>query len=178
VLSRAQKETEVAELRDRFRRATSVIVADYRGVDVQGVSRLRRRLRSEGEAYEYRVAKNTLLRRAVADLGAEALRAHFVGPTAVAFSFADPVALARVLVDYARENEAFRLKAGWLEGRAIDARAIATLATLPPLEHLRARLLGLLQAPAAQLARVVQAPAAQLARLVEARRARLAEPGS
>jgi large subunit ribosomal protein L10 len=88
------------------------------------------------------------------------------------------VALARILVEYAKENEAFRLKAGWLEGRGIDARAIATLATLPSLEQLRAQILGLVLAPATKLARLVQAPAAQLARVVEARRARLAEPGS
>ncbi len=85
--------------------------------------------------------------------------------------------LAKILVDYAKENEAFELKAGFLEGRPIDAGEIATLATLPSLDELRGRLVGLLQAPATKLAQILQAPGAQLARLVEARRKELEASG-
>jgi large subunit ribosomal protein L10 len=178
VLTRAQKETQVQELRERFGRAHSVFVADYRGLDVQSVNDLRRKLRSEGGGqYEYHVTKNTLLRRAVEGTGVASLEPSFVGPTAIAFSFGDPVGLAKVLVDYAKQHEVFEVKAGWLEGRAIGREEIADLATLPSLEELRARLVGLLQAPATQLARLLVAPAGQLARLTEARRAQLAESG-
>ena len=178
MLTRQQKEEQVRELRDKFARATSVIVADYRGVDVQSVNGLRRRLRGEEPgAFEYRVTKNTLLRRAVASTAAEALEKSFEGPTALAFGYGDPVRLAKILVDYAKENTAFELKAGFLEGRAISGGEIATLATLPSLDELRGRLVGLLLAPATKLARLAQEPGAQLARLVEARRKNLEESG-
>jgi large subunit ribosomal protein L10 len=179
VLTRAQKEQEVAELREKFARATSVFVADYRGLDVQAVHDLRKRLRGEGRGrYEYRVTKNTLLRRAVEGSALASLEPSFDGPTSIAIAYGDPVRLAKVLVDWARSHEVFTLKAGWLEGRPLAREEIATLATLPSLEELRGRLVGLLLAPAAKIARVVAAPAGQLARVVEARRARLAEGGA
>ena len=176
MLTRNQKEGQVNDLKDKFQRATSVIVADYRGIDVQSVNDLRSKLR-EGD-YEYRVAKNTLLKRAVEGSDAAALVEHLSGPTAVAFSYEEPVGLAKVLVAYAKENEAFELKGGVLEGRAVDSGEIATLATLPSLQELRAKLVGLLQAPAQKVLGVVQAPAGQLARVVEARRGQLEEGGS
>jgi large subunit ribosomal protein L10 len=179
VLTRAQKETQVAELRDKLGRATSVFVADYRGIDVESVNKLRRRLRTDGEgAYEYGVMKNTLLRLAVVDSEAATLAEAFQGPTAVAIAYGDPVRLAKILVDYAKEHEVFELRAGWLEGRTIGRDEIATLATLPSLEELRARLVGLLQAPATQLAQLLTAPGAQIARLAEARRKQLEESGA
>jgi large subunit ribosomal protein L10 len=178
VLTRAQKETQVAELREKLQRATSVLVADYRGLDVKAVSELRGKLKTEGEGqFEYQVTKNTLLRLAVEGTDVASLGSSFEGPTAIAISFGEPVGLAKLLVDYAKEHEAFELKAGWLEGRAIDTDEIATLARLPSLEVLRGQLAGLVQAPARQLAQLAQAPAAQLARVMEARRRKLEEDG-
>jgi len=179
VLTRAQKEREVAELREKFARATSVFVADYRGLDVQSVHDLRKRLRGEGPGrYEYRVTKNTLLRRAVEGSTLASLEPSFDGPTAIAIAYGDPLRLAKVLVDWAKSHEVFRLKAGWLEGKPLAREEIATLATLPSLEELRGRIVGLLLAPATKLVRVVAAPAGQLARVVEARRGSLAEGGA
>jgi len=184
MLTRTQKEEQVTELRDKLGRATSVILADYRGVRVQEVDELRRRLRAEangdGDSYEYRVTKNTLLRRAVSgsEVG-EALAPHFEGPTAVALAFGDPIALAKILVDFSKKHEVFEIKGGLLQGRAVGAEEIATLATLPSLEELRAKLAGLVQAPAQKLATLLATPAGQLARVVEARRAQLEEsPGA
>jgi large subunit ribosomal protein L10 len=174
LLTRAQKQSEVSELGDRFQRATSVFVAHYRGLTVAHVDALRAKLRSEGQgAFEYRVAKNTLIRRAVAGSPGEALLEQLSGPTAIAFSFGDPARLAKVLVDYAKDHEVFQLRGAVVEGRALDTREIATLATLPSLEHLRAQLVGLLQAPATKLACVLAAPGGQIARLVSARREKL-----
>jgi len=175
MLTRTQKEESVAELRDKFARAKSVIVADYRGLSVGQVDALRSKLREAGDGYEYRVAKNTLLRRATADSGLAALTPTFAGPTAVALAFGDPVRLAKVLVDYAKDNEKFELKAGYMDGRPLTPTELATIATLPSLDELRGKIVGLLQAPAQKLLSVVVAPGAQLARLVEARRAKLAE---
>ena len=175
MLTRAQKEQAVETLREKMGRATSAVVADYRGLTVDQVNGLRSKLRQAEDDYEYRVVKNTLLRRA-SDGGPMAdLQTHFEGPTAIAFSYGDPVGLAKVLVDYAKEHEAFELKGGFLDGKPIDSEELATLATLPSLDELRGKLVGLLQAPAQKIAAVLAAPGTQLARVVDARRAQLEE---
>lgn len=181
MLTRAQKETQVAELRDRLTRANCVVLADYRGLDVKAVNALRSAIRSGGGGgdgeYEYRVAKNRLMVRACQGSAAEGLAEHLQGPTAVAFSFGDPVGLAKILVDFAKDHEVFELKAGLLEGRAVGREELAKIATLPSLEGVRAQLVGLLQAPATKVVRLLGEPGGQLARLVEARRAALGESG-
>jgi large subunit ribosomal protein L10 len=178
MLTRSQKETEVAELRDRFGRATSVFVAEYRGLDVAAVDALRAKMRAvDPDAFEYRVAKNTLLRKASEGSSSAALVEHFRGPTAVAFSFGDPVRLAKILVDYAKDREHFKMRGAVVEGQALGLSEIATLATLPSLDELRGKLIGLLQAPAGQLARLLAAPGGQIARVVGARHKQLEEAG-
>src|SRR5262245_56318370 len=177
MLSYAQKQEQVAELKDKLGRASSVIVADYRGLDVSSVSQLRAKLRAAGSC-EYRVVKNSILRRASEGTGVASIATHFKGPTALAMAFGDPVGLARTLSDFAKTHQVFQLKAGWLEGKALDKGEIATLATLPSLDELRGKLVGLLQAPAQKLAAVLLAPAAQLALLSEARSRKLTEGGT
>jgi large subunit ribosomal protein L10 len=170
VLTRTQKQEQVAELKAKLSRATSVYVADYRGLDVQAVNALRQRMHVEGRgAYEYRVLKNSVLRRAAADSDVAAISDRFRGPTALALSYGDPVALARILVDFAKEHEVFQLKAGVLDGRAIAPAEIGKLATLPSLDALRGKIVGLLVAPATKLVRLVSEPGAQIARVLGAR---------
>jgi large subunit ribosomal protein L10 len=170
VLTRAQKQDQVAELKDKFGRATCVYLADYRGIDVQSVNQLRRRIRAEGAGdFEYRVAKNSVIKRAAADSNVEGITQHFEGPTAVALSYGDPVGLAKILVDFAKEHEVFELKAGIVEGKAVEPGEIGQLATLPSLEALRATLVGLVQAPATKLVRLFSEPGGQLARVASAR---------
>ena len=180
MLSYAQKQEAVASMKDKFERAKSVIAVDYRGIDVMSVNALRAKLRAEGQGdYEYHVVKNSVLKRAAEGLDVAALEEHFAGPTAVAISFGDPVGLAKTLVDFAKEHEeVFELRGGVLDGKAIDTGEIATLATLPSLDELRGKLVGLLQAPAQKILGVVTAPAGQLARVVDARRAKLEEGGA
>lgn len=170
MLNRAQKESQVAELKDMFGRATTIYVADYRGLDVESVNELRRRVRSEGGGeWVYRVTKNSVLRRAAAGSNVEGIVEHFRGPTAVALSYGDPVGLAKVLEEFAKSHEVFELKGGLVEGEAVGRAEIATLATLPSLDQLRGRLVGLLQAPATKLVRLFAEPGAQVARLLDAR---------
>jgi len=170
VLTRAQKEDQVVELKEKFGRATCVYLADYCGIDVQAANQLRRRIRGEGQGeFEYRVAKNTVLRRACADSDVAGIAEHFAGPTALAISFGDPVGLARILVDFAKDHETFELKGGLLAGEPVDEGQIAQLATLPSLEVLRAGIVGLVQAPATKLARLLFEPGAQVARALGAR---------
>jgi large subunit ribosomal protein L10 len=179
VLTRAQKTEQVGELKDKFSRATSVYVADYRGLNVQAMNSLRRKIRVEGKGdYEYRVAKNTILRRAADGSKVAEIASHFDGPTVIALSYGDPVGLAKILTDFAKDNEALKLRGGLLDGRPVGVAEIGTLATLPSLLSLRGKIVGLLQAPATQLARLVAEPGAMLARLVEARRSSLESGGA
>ena len=177
MLNFAQKQEQVVELKQKLARATSVIVADYRGLDVFAVNALRAKLRAAGGC-EYRVVKNSVLRRASEGTGVAVIAPHFKGPTALALAFGDPVVLAKTLTEFAKQHEVFQLRAGVLEGKALDKAEIATLATLPSLDQLRARLVGMLQAPAQKLVMVLAAPAAQLARVTEARSKKLAESGA
>jgi len=177
VLNFAQKQQQVAELKEKLERATSVVVADYRGLDVFSVDALRSKLRAAGGC-EYRVVKNSILRRACEGTGVASIAAHFKGPTAIALAYGDPVALAKALVDFGKTNEVFQVRAAVLEGKALAKGELATLATLPGLNELRAKLVGLIQGPAQKLVMVLSAPAAQLARLAEARSKKLEESGA
>ncbi len=179
MLTRTQKEEQVSALRDKFERATSVFVADYRGLTVGDANELRSKLRSDaaGGEVDYRIVKNSVLRRAAADSDLDVLKDSFNGPTAVAISYGDPAALAKVLVGYAKQNEVFTLKGAFLDGRSLDDGEISTLATLPSLDELRGKLVGLLLAPATKLVRLLKEPGSQLARLMEARRNAMEEAG-
>lgn len=170
MLSRAQKEAQVAELREKFGRATCLYLVDYRGLDVESVNKLRRRVRKEGNGhYEYRVLKNAVLRRAAEGSDYAQIADQFAGPTAVALSFGDPAGLAKILDQFAEENQAFALKGGVVDGQTVTRADIAVLATLPSLDELRGKIVGLLLAPATKIARLVKEPGAGLARLLAAR---------
>jgi len=177
MLSYAQKQQAAEELREKFQRADGVLVADYRGLDVQSVNTLRRALRAEDKGHEYRVVKNTILRRAAAGLPVEVLSGHFQGPVAVALSYGDPIGLTKLLVNFAKDHEVFELKGGLLDDRAVDTGEMAALAALPGLSELRGQLIGLLLAPAQKLAVLLQAPGAQIARLAGARHEQLQKEG-
>ncbi|MAG31714.1 MAG: 50S ribosomal protein L10 [Deltaproteobacteria bacterium] len=178
MLTREQKEAEVAELKDKFGRATSVFVADYSGLEVSQMEKLRGGLRkAEASESEFRVSKNTVLRLASEGGPAEGLKEHFTGTTSIAMSFGDPVALAKTLVDYAKDNEQFELRSALLDGQVIDTNEISKLATLPSLDELRGKIVGLLQAPAGKLARLLNEPAGQIARVVAAREAAIGGGG-
>lgn len=170
MLTRQQKEEQVAELKEKFERATSVFVADYKGLGVAQMETLRGDLRkSEASESEFRVAKNSVLRLASSGGPAEGLQEHFSGTTSIAISFGDPVALAKTLVDYAKGNEAFELRSALVDGEVLDDAGIKHLSTLPSLDELRGKIVGLLQAPAGKLARLLNEPGGQLARVMAAK---------
>ena len=178
MLTREQKEKQVAELHEKFERATSVFVADYSGLEVKQIEALRGGLRqAEASESEFRIAKNSVLRLACADGPAEGLKDHFRGTTSIAMSFGDPVALAKTLVDYAKANEDFEIRGGLLDGQVLELAEISNLATLPSLDELRGKIVGLLQAPAGKIARLLKEPGGQMARLVVARKTALEEGG-
>jgi large subunit ribosomal protein L10 len=170
VLTRAQKEEQVVDLKEKFGRASCVYVADFRGLDVESANELRSKLRTQGGGdFEYRVTKNSVLRLAAGDTPLADIVEHFQGPTAIAISYGDPVALAKVLADFSKAHEVFELKAGVLDGNAVDPGEIAKIATLPSLDQLRGMIIGLIEAPATKLVRLLAEPGAQLARVLGAR---------
>jgi large subunit ribosomal protein L10 len=164
-VDRTQKQQLVETLQQDLADTVCMVVTHQTGLNVAEVTQLRRQVRSAGASF--RVTKNRLARRALAGTPFETLAPLFTGPTAIAFS-RDPIAAAKVVVEFANRNDKLTIIGGGLAGRPLDAIGVKGLATLPSLDGLRGKLVGLLQAPAARLATVIQAPAAQLARVLAA----------
>jgi len=154
-LTRAEKQTELDLLATVFQSAKSAILLDYKGLNVPQVTELRRLVRAARG--NYRVVKNTLVRRAMKGTAYAALEPHLKGSTALAYTEADPVALAKTLTAFAKTAPALSIKAAVVQGRAITAPEVGELATLPGKPELYAKLLFLLQAPMTQLVRVLSA---------------------
>ena len=174
MLTRKQKEDAVVVLRAKLQKANAVLAVDYRGLTVAQANDLRTRIRGAGDGQiEYRVAKNTLLRRAAEGTGVEGLHAYLTGPTAVALAPDEPSALAKVLVDFAKENEKFEIKGGVVEGDLVDLETITRLAALPSKEELRAMLAGTLQSPLRSLAGTLSGLLGQLRNALERRQEQL-----
>ena len=167
-MHKSEKEAVIKELNDKFSRAKSAVVAEFRKLDVTAVTNLRRKFREGG--VEYRVIKNTLARRAAKGTSLEPLSDDFTGPVALALSYADVVAPAKILTDFAKDLETIKIRSGVVEGKRIDLNGVKALAKLPGLQELRATLLGLINQPASRLVRTIGAPGAQLARVLQARK--------
>jgi len=145
-LKRAEKEKLVEALHEKFSRAKAVVLTDFRGLNTSAMYDLRGRLREA--SVEYRVVKNTLMLRASQGTDTALLKEHFSGPCAVALSYKDPMAPAKILVRFSEGNAALEVKAGIVEGRAIDSGGIKRLSRLPSREDLLAQLLWVLNGPA------------------------------
>ena len=142
---RIKEKQQIAEdLRDRLSKSAIIVLTDYKGLDVAAMNDLRRRLRAE--QIEYQVVKNTLLSRAAEDNDIALIKDYFKGPSAIALSYEDPVAPAKVLSQFAKENKKLEIKVGVMNGQVLDADAIKALATLPSREVLLGQLLSALNA--------------------------------
>jgi len=165
-VNRDQKTALVTELAERFANAALGVVTEYRGLTVAQMNKLRRELQAAGASY--RVAKNTLTRRAIKETAFAKLDDLLRGPTGLVTTDKDPVSVAKVLVRFAEQNDKFKISGGVLDGQALPVTGVSALAKLPSREVLIAQLLGLLQAPASQLLRTIQEPGASLVRLLGA----------
>ncbi len=151
-----QKKAVVESLAEKMKNASSGVLVDYKGINVENDTKLRRELREAG--VEYAVVKNTLLRFAVSKIGFEALLPVLEGTTALAVCANDPVAPAKILNAYAKKsNDKFKIKAGFVEGRIIGAPEVTALADLPPREMLVARALAGFNAPVSGFVNVLNA---------------------
>ena len=164
-MDRAQKERLVADLNKILQDMTLVVVTHQKGLTVAEATDLRRRIRAAGA--NFKVSKNRLTRLALEGTKFQALQSLLTGPTAVAYS-TDPVAAAKVCVEFAKKNDKLTIIGGALGEQALDVEGVKALAMLPSLDELRGKIVGLLQAPAVKLAGVTQAPAGQLARVFSA----------
>ena len=145
--NRLAKQETVAQIKERFKNSKSVILVDYRGVNVAQVTELRTQFRKAG--VEYVVLKNTLVQRAVDELGIKGMESYLTGPSAFAFGVSDPVAPAKVLTEFIQKTKSEHLvpKAGYLDGAVFGPAGIKSLAELPPKEVLIARMMGSMNAP-------------------------------
>lgn len=153
-----EKKAVVAEVSAQVSGSQTIVLAEYRGVEVGDLTRLRAKARQSG--VYLRVLKNTLVRRAVAGTSFAPLAEHMVGPLIYGMS-ADPVAAAKVLNEFAKGNEKFALKAGSYSGKVLDKAGVQSLASIPSREELLAKLLGVMQAPVSGFAGALAALAKQ-----------------
>lgn len=164
-LNRQQKAVKIEEVSALVARAQSIVVAEYRGLDVDSVTRLRKEARGQG--VQLRVLKNTLARRAVNDTPFAGLAAKMVGPLVYGFS-SDPVAAAKVLSNFAKSNDKLVVKAGAMPNVVMDDAGVKALATLPSREELLAKLMATMQAPIGQFVRTLNEVPARFVRTLAA----------
>jgi len=164
-VNRSEKAEAIAELNQIFQSASLMVVTRQSGLTVQEVTDLRRKVRAAGATYK--VAKNRLTLRALEGTPFKGLGPLFKGPTAIAYS-KDPVAAAKVISAFAKDNEKLTIVGGGLGADTLDVAGVQALATLPSLDALRGKIIGLIQAPATKIAGVLQAPAGQVARVFSA----------
>lgn len=167
-MRRTEKIAAIEQLSGRFREAPHVFVTSFFGMTVGQATELRKRIRAAGGTYQ--VVKNRLAKRATSGTPMEPLAPSLTGPRAVAFHETDPLALARVLSEFAANNPQLEIVAGVIDARSVlDPERVNALAKLPGLPELRARLLCVIQTPATMLVRILGTPATQVARVIDAR---------
>ena len=164
-MARPDKVAAVEEIADRFRGATASVVTEYRGLTVTQLTALRRAL---GPDVTYRIAKNTLVKRAAEDAGVDGLDALLTGPTAIAFVTGEPVDAAKALRDFAKDNKALVIKGGYMDGNALSVDEVNRIADLESREVLLAKLAGAMKGNLSKAAGLFAAPASQVARLAQA----------
>ena len=164
-MDRVEKEDLVASLHKTFEDSTIVVVTHYSGLTVAEMGDLRAQMREAGASFK--VTKNRLTRRALEGTKYQPLESLFTGPTAIAYSD-DPVAAAKAAVNFAKDNEKLIVLGGALGEEQLDLASIRSLASLPSMDELRAKIVGMISTPATRIAGVLQAPAGQIARVISA----------
>jgi large subunit ribosomal protein L10 len=164
-MARPEKVAVVEDIAERFRGSSASVVTEYRGLSMAQLTTLRRSL---GDTASYRVAKNTLVKRAAQDAGVQGLDEMLVGPTAIAFITGEIVDAAKALRDFSKTNQALVIKGGYMDGRPLTVAEVNQLADLESREVLLAKLAGAMKANLSKAAALFAAPASQVARLAQA----------
>jgi large subunit ribosomal protein L10 len=172
-VEKSEKETVIKELNEKFAKAQAAIVAEFNKVDVATVTKLRKKFRDSG--VEYKVLKNTLAKRAAKGTSLEQVSEDFVGPVAVALSYSDVIAPAKILTEFIKDLETIRVKSAVVQGKKVDANGVKALAKMPGLNELRAKLLGMMKQPHGKLVRTIAEPGGRLARILKSREEQLSK---
>ncbi len=172
---KVEKEKTVGELKEKLSAAKSLFLTDFRGLNVDEMTRLRRSLKEKGA--EYRITKNTLIRRAAQESELEGILDFLAGPTGLVFSYEDPLAPARALHEVYRKMEKPKIKVIWMEGRLLDESHLKTLATLPGREVLLAQIASGLNFPVANFVGTLQGMLRSLVGVIEAIKEEKSEAG-
>ena len=166
--SHGEKAETVAAVHQRLKSAKMAILTQYRGLSVAQMTKLRREVRAASG--EYRVIKNTIVRRALKGTAFGDLEKFLEGPNGWVFAYEDPVLLSKALVKFADDNDKLAIRGGVFEGRFMDTAEVKVLSQMPSKPELQAKLLALINAPATQLLRTVQEPGARMVRLLDSLR--------
>jgi large subunit ribosomal protein L10 len=164
---RSEKEELISELNGKFSRAKAVVVAEFSKLDVASVNKLRKKLRDS--KVEWKVLKNTLAKRAAKGTDVEKVSEDFFGPVAMAITYDDVIAPAKILADFAKDLQSIKIRSGVVQGQKIDQAGVMALAKTPSLNELRAQILGMINQPATKLLRTIKEPGGALARVIKAK---------
>ena len=168
-MNRDEKQSAVQDLTDKLERAKAAVVAGFTGLDVASVNEIRAAFREAG--VEYKVVKNTLMKRALSGRPIEKIGEAFRGPTAIAFKFDDEVGkLGKAAKELAKKFEKLEIKGGYIEGDVLEGDVVETMASLPTMDEARAQLLGVLNAPASKLLAQLNAPGSHLVGVIQAKK--------
>lgn len=165
-MQKSEKEALIAELHEKFAKTKTAVLAEFNKVNVETVTKLRKKFRDGG--VEYKVLKNTLAKRAAKGTPVEVIADDFKGSVAVALSYGDVIAPAKILSDFIKDMETIKVRSASVEGKRVGPEGVTALAKMPGLNELRAQILGMLNQPAGKLVRTIAAPGSQLARVLQA----------
>ena len=166
MMSKEAKKIYVEEMKKNFSSNDSVMIALYQGLNVNELDELRKQLREKGILFK--ITKNRITKIAIKDTKVKDLEKYFTGPTAAAIS-SDPISTAKILTRFAKSHEKLKIVAGFMDGKVLDKKEVAIIATLPSLEEARAKIVGILATPAQKLVSILLAPGSKIANLTRAK---------
>ena len=166
MMNKESKKNYVEEMKKNFTSNESVMIAQYQGLNVTELDELRKELRDKGILFK--ITKNRITKIAIKDTPVKDLEKYFTGPTAAAIS-SDPITTAKILTKFAKSHEKLKIVAGFMDGKVLDQKEVAIIATLPSLEEARANIVGILATPAQKLVSILLAPGSKIANLARAK---------
>jgi large subunit ribosomal protein L10 len=165
-MNKEAKKIYVEEMKKNFSSYESVMIAQYQGLNVTELDELRKELREKGIIFK--ITKNRITKIAIKETPVKDLEKYFTGPTAAAIS-SDPISTAKILTKFAKSHDKLKIVAGFMDGKVLDQKEVAIIATLPSLEEARAKIVGILATPAQKLVSILLAPASKIAILARAK---------
>ena len=167
MMNKQAKKNYVEEMKKNFTSNDSVMIAQYQGLNVTELDELRKELRNKGILFK--ITKNRITKIAIKETQVKDLEKYFTGPTAAAIS-SDPITTAKILTKFAKSHEKLKIVAGFMDGKVLDQKEVAIIATLPSLEEARAKIVGILATPAQKLVSILLAPGSKIANLARPKR--------